>query len=622
MATFPSPPILIWQPDGGTPSGELPSPIIPPTPESDLHIGSTQLVSGQSYIDVVFSTPQATVDWTLIECAVFNIIDVTPLNIWPGIITAKTTTGFRLQLNGMPDSSNYYLSWTISGESLPPVLATTYFLTGPATGTVGAPQTFTVALPVGTTVAASVTVTPIDGGGGGSFAPTSVMLTDAAPSATFDYTPASAGTKTISVTNDGALTNPANLSFVASAFASAYSLSGPSSGAISTASTNFTVTLVGGGVAAPVTVTPSAGGGGGTFAPASVILTTGAPSATFTYTPASYGAKTISVTNDGGLTDPGSLTYTSTAGYSTTYTLTGPSSGAVSAASTNFTAALPGGGSLASPVTVTPSDGGGGGTFTPTTVSLSTGTPSATFTYTPASTGTKTISATNSGGLTNPGNLSYIATGPPFDPTTIAGLKLWLKADALALSDGAAVATWNDSSVNGNNATAPGGRQPTFKTNIVNGLPVARTASGNYMDLTTAISGAAPWTAFAVMKAAASVDLYSVLSLSAVLIGPTQTASGLLKVRDRNNDSSVVNSWTGGFHVFTGKSVSTVAAPAIWVDGVSQTVSTSAVAGIDDFTNVCAGTGDIAEILLYNVAISTTDRQNVEGYLKIKYATP
>ena len=87
-------------------------------------------------------------------------------------------------------------------------------------------------------------------------------------------------------------------------------------------------------------------------------------------------------------------------------------------------------------VTVTPSDGGDGGTFTPTTVGLTTAAPSATFTYTPATDGTKTISVTNNGGLTDPDDISYVASTPPFDPSGVAGLKLWLKADSLALTDG------------------------------------------------------------------------------------------------------------------------------------------------------------------------------------------
>jgi hypothetical protein len=76
-------------------------------------------------------------------------------------------------------------------------------------------------------------------------------------------------------------------------------------------STNFTVALpIGGAVSGTVTVTPSDGGGGGTFTPVTVALTTAAPSTTFTYTAVSAGAKTLSVTNDGGLSNPGNLTYT------------------------------------------------------------------------------------------------------------------------------------------------------------------------------------------------------------------------------------------------------------------------------------------------------------------------
>ena len=93
----------------------------------------------------------------------------------------------------------------------------------------------------------------------------------------------------------------------------------------------------------------------------------------------------------------------------TTYTLTGPSSGAVGAASGPFTVELSG--STASAITVTPSDGAAGGTFSPTTVTFGAGSTNATasFTYTPAAAGAETISVTNSGQLTNPAALTYTA---------------------------------------------------------------------------------------------------------------------------------------------------------------------------------------------------------------------
>ena len=118
MATVP--PILIWQPAGGTPPGSLDR-----LAEAVNDQGITQLVNGQSYIDVVFGHIQTDNTWIFVECSVLNTTDGDPLNIWPGIITAKLTTGFRLQLNGMPDSNNYFLNWAISGVNIAPTPATT-----------------------------------------------------------------------------------------------------------------------------------------------------------------------------------------------------------------------------------------------------------------------------------------------------------------------------------------------------------------------------------------------------------------------------------------------------------------------------------------------------------------
>ena len=100
----------------------------------------------------------------LVACEVVNEIDVEPLNIWPGIITDRSTSGFRIQLNGMPDSENYYLQWAVSGINIAPTPATTYQLLGPTTGSFGVATTFTVKLFPSTTLAGSIVVTPDDGG--------------------------------------------------------------------------------------------------------------------------------------------------------------------------------------------------------------------------------------------------------------------------------------------------------------------------------------------------------------------------------------------------------------------------------------------------------------------------
>lgn len=104
------------------------------------------------------------------------------------------------------------------------------------------------------------------------------------------------------------------------------SLSGPDSGLVGAASASFAVS-VSGPVAAPIVVTPASSVGGGSFAPATVTLTAAAPSASFTYTPTTAGARSIGVTNDRGLTNPAGVTYTATTSSGTNPTFTHVASG-------------------------------------------------------------------------------------------------------------------------------------------------------------------------------------------------------------------------------------------------------------------------------------------------------
>lgn len=109
--------------------------------------------------------------------------------------------------------------------------------------------------------------------------------------------------------NQSAVVSSASFVVAASGAATAVTLTGPSSGVVSVASTSFTAGA-NGTITGTVTVTPSAGGGGGTFSPTSVAISSGTPTATFTYTPGTTGAKSISVTNNGSLSNPSAVTYT------------------------------------------------------------------------------------------------------------------------------------------------------------------------------------------------------------------------------------------------------------------------------------------------------------------------
>jgi lysophospholipase L1-like esterase len=138
-----------------------------------------------------------------------------------------------------------------------------------------------------------------------------------------------------------------------------------------------------------------------------------------------------SFTKSGGASDLAAVVATFKAaggGAATSYTFTGPSSGTVNVASTNFTV-TPNGTSTA---TVTPASDGAG-SFTPSTVTFDGTNAAKTFTYTPTSTSGSphTLSVTNSGSLTDPASIDY-TVNPPSPPTS--GVATFSSADATTIN--------------------------------------------------------------------------------------------------------------------------------------------------------------------------------------------
>lgn len=223
------------------------------------------------------------------------------------------------------------------------------------------------------------------------------------------------------------------------------------------------------------------------------------------------------------------------------------------------------------------------------------------------------------------------AGGAAFSPSDVAGLELWLKADALALSDGTAVATWTDSSGLGNNATqVTGSLQPLFKTAIVNSLPVLRfDGTDDFMTVAAITNNDATRTIFCVAKQAADTASRRVWAFSATnasltnvssqwtyfanqAVGATSfgtaPAAGFAVVAVRFNTTSSADGFvsTGGATNFDPHDDYQVTGSALIV---------GALASANQPWN-----GDIAEVISYNSALSETDRGNVRDYLRTKYA--
>lgn len=172
-------------------------------------------------------------------------------------------------------------------------IATTYTLTGPASGRAGESLVFTAS--IGADTHAGVTITPAASvAASGTFAPTTVTLSTETPTATFTFTPSKlAAVNNISTTSSPSLTNPAA---VALAVVADLTLTGPAAlpPGVSTA---YEVEIGPGTITGNVVVTP-AGPAGWTFTPATVTLTQAARKKSFAVKADEPESGTLTITAD------------------------------------------------------------------------------------------------------------------------------------------------------------------------------------------------------------------------------------------------------------------------------------------------------------------------------------
>ena len=227
-----------------------------------------------------------------------------------------------------------------------------------------------------------------------------------------------------------------------------------------------------------------------------------------------------------------------------------------------------------------------------------------------------------------------------FSPQNIAGCQLWLDAadtSSMVFSPGTSnVTTWKDKSGNGNNGTANGTVVWT-SNGLGTNLPAMTFTNTQRFYGNISITGN-QFTAFAIFNMNNSTAATGrVLSL------------GVNNAYDYNNNSYIVaflrvigtnfGNYRNGTYPTIQISLGTNELTTTWIDGttsyVSQYGGTPATAassgnfaissyGIGDeaYINVDGGAtfyGYISEILVYNTALTTTQRQQVEGYLAAKW---
>ncbi len=204
-------------------------------------------------------------------------------------------------------------------------------------------------------------------------------------------------------------------------------------------------------------------------------------------------------------------------------------------------------------------------------------------------------------------------------PNTITGLQLWLQADAITgLNDADPVASWTDSSGNSHPGTqATAGFKPLYKTGILNGLPIVRFDNTDDR-MTTGLTVSGAVTAFVVYASNGSGR--RVLDASNNwLIGPY---SGSYNFYNNSFASNLMATVTGQFVVFTYRCNASTTTEH-WINGVLRASVAAGVApgtiGLGQAFNGEKADSDVAEVIIYNAAVSETDRKLVEAYLQQKW---
>lgn len=246
-------------------------------------------------------------------------------------------------------------------------------------------------------------------------------------------------------------------------------------------------------------------------------------------------------------------------------------------------------------------------------------------------------------------SLHYRTLAKTTPPNAIAGLLAWWKSDAGITLVSGAVDSWADQSGNSHTASAAAStNRPAYST-VINGKTVLTfDGSSDYLTanaLATHLNGND--TPFTVMFSAKPTTTSPATNM--ILFAPGQSTSvnyfhivgyrttGYIISQRRavnSGDQVIVDSSPTSYTttmavvsmVFTGTAVSIYINGTVVVNNVAMNVGSMA----SNFNRVGIGalvrsavenyfSGDLGEVIVYNSAISTTDRSAVEFYLKSRW---
>lgn len=222
---------------------------------------------------------------------------------------------------------------------------------------------------------------------------------------------------------------------------------------------------------------------------------------------------------------------------------------------------------------------------------------------------------------------------PPIDaPTDVSGCVLWLDAGEITgLNDDDSIPLWEDQSGEGHDYTQDvAGFRPTYKINILNGKPAVRFDGNDYLVLTPhppPLQTTIEWSIFLVLKANSIDDWAAPFGIGDSFGDGYEVwldNTGVYKVKYRGVTTPnlvTTETYDTSFHIlsFIRSSRST---PVIRRNGVALALPECTEDPNTPTQSTLVGqslNGEIAEVIVYNLAIPNPERNLVRTYLNTKY---
>ena len=208
----------------------------------------------------------------------------------------------------------------------------------------------------------------------------------------------------------------------------------------------------------------------------------------------------------------------------------------------------------------------------------------------------------------------------PFSASTVSNLRAWYKADVGITLNVTTVSQWNDQSGGGNHLIGTSTAQPLYVASSLNGLPTIL-----FDGINDSLRMASPITGFT------NVTYFIVIKRNSSALGVS--IGGDANNYHYGNDSTTLYSGfnskagtttTSTWYVRSGTGTGSV---ATWYsDGVlltshSQFGQFNAFQSVGDWNGTYFTSGNIAEVLIYDKVLNSTERGVVDVYLRAKWAT-